>query len=193
MTSSEAKSAFKIDEERDALRESYGRKTVGQSCLLARRLVERGVPFVTVNHKGWDTLNQLATRLKDGFAGAKTPIGLIPSLDRALSGLITDLEQRGMLDETLVVVMGEFGRTPKLNTSGGRDHWPRVFSVRWPEVAYAEDKLLDRVIRWRISIRSSCYTSDLAAAVIQTESVQLRSYRHPTADQSLTPPGQRSY
>ncbi len=129
MTSSEAKSAFKIDEERDALRESYGRKTVGQSCLLARRLVERGVPFVTVNHKGWDTHNQLATRLKDGFAGAKTPIGLIPSLDRALSGLITDLEQRGMLDETLVVVMGEFGRTPKLNTSGGRDHWPRVFSV----------------------------------------------------------------
>lgn len=129
MTSRDAKAAFEIQRESDAVRQAYGPKTVGQCCLLARRLVERGVPFVTVNHKGWDTHNQLVTRLKDGFAGARTPVGLIPSLDQALGALIVDLGQRGMLDETLVVVMGEFGRTPKLNTAGGRDHWPRVFSV----------------------------------------------------------------
>ena len=129
MTSRAAQEAFEVQQESDAVRQAYGSKTVGQCCLLARRLVERGVPFVTVNHKGWDTHNQLVTRLKDGFAGAKTPVGLIPSLDQALNALLVDLGQRGMLDETLVVVMGEFGRTPKLNTAGGRDHWPRVFSV----------------------------------------------------------------
>ena len=91
--------------------------------------MQRGVPFVTVNYKGWDTHNDLVTRLKDGYAGAKSPVGLIPMLDLALSALIQDLKQQGMLDDTLVVVMGEFGRTPKLNTNGGRDHWPRVFSA----------------------------------------------------------------
>jgi len=93
--------------------------------LLARRLVEAGVPFVTVNNRGWDTPDDLVTRLKDGYTGAKQPVGLIPSLDMAYAALITDLYDRGLLDETLVVVMGEFGRTPKLNTRGGRDHWPR--------------------------------------------------------------------
>mgnify|MGYP001811722393 CR=1 FL=1 len=104
-------------------------KTVGQSCLLARRLIENGVKFVTVNHRGWDTHENLYTRLKEGYTGAKVGVGLIPSLDLALAALVQDLDERGMLDETLVVVMGEFGRTPKLNTAGGRDHWPRVFSV----------------------------------------------------------------
>jgi hypothetical protein len=127
--SRESQSAFQLDQEADSLRQRYGRRTIGQSCLLARRLVQRGVPFVTVNYKGWDTHNDLVTRLKDGYAGAKSPVGLIPSLDLALSALIQDLKQQGMLDDTLVVVMGEFGRTPKLNTNGGRDHWPRVFSA----------------------------------------------------------------
>jgi len=86
-------------------------------------------PFVTVNQRGWDTHEKLYERLKDGYTGAKKPIGLIPSLDLAMSALIDDLEDRGLLDETLVVAMGEFGRTPKLNTRDGRDHWPRVFSV----------------------------------------------------------------
>ncbi|MCP4189518.1 MAG: DUF1501 domain-containing protein [Planctomycetaceae bacterium] len=129
LTSNDAKKAFKLSEETAATRERYGRKTIGQSCLLARRLVERGVPFVTVNNPGWDTHDKLYTRLKEGYAGAKIGVGLIPSLDLALSSLIEDLHDRGMLDETLVMVMGEFGRTPKLNTAGGRDHWPRVFSA----------------------------------------------------------------
>lgn len=129
VTSKEAKQAFDLSQEPSALRAKYGNRTVGQSCLLARRLVERGVPFVTVNHTGWDTHADLYTRIKEGYSGAQKPVGLVPSFDLAFSALIDDLKDRGMLDETLVVVMGEFGRTPKLNASGGRDHWPRVFSV----------------------------------------------------------------
>lgn len=129
VNSPEAKRAFQLDEEPQKARQRYGPKTIGQSCLLARRLIERGVPFVTVNNPGWDTHADLVTRLKDGYTGAKTPVGLVPSLDMALAALLDDLKSRGLLDETLVIVMGEFGRTPKLNTSAGRDHWPRVFSV----------------------------------------------------------------
>jgi len=129
IASEDAKRAFKLSEEPSKVRQQYGAKSIGQCCLLARRLVERGVPFVTVNDRGWDTHENLQTRLKDGYAGAKVGVGLVPSLDLALSALVRDLEDRAMLDETLVVVMGEFGRTPKLNTRGGRDHWPRVFSV----------------------------------------------------------------
>lgn len=129
VNSKEAQSAFELGQEPDSVRDRYGRKTVGQSCLLARRLIERGVPFVTVNNKGWDTHTDLKTRLKDGFSGARKPVGLVPSLDLALSALVDDLRDRSLLDETLVIAMGEFGRTPKLNSAGGRDHWPRVFSV----------------------------------------------------------------
>ena len=121
--------AFDLQSEPAKLRLLYGPKTVGQACLLARRLIEHGVSFVTVNFRGWDTHDDLVTRLKTGFAGAKTPVGLIPSLDLGLAALLNDLDQRGLLDETLVVVMGEFGRTPKINAAGGRDHWPRAFSV----------------------------------------------------------------
>lgn len=129
IASEQAKQAFNLSDEPAAIRARYGNKSVGQSCLLARRLVERGVPFVTVNNRGWDTHNDLYTRLKEGYTGARVGVGLIPSLDLALSALIEDLHDRRLLDETLIVVMGEFGRTPKLNTAGGRDHWPRVFST----------------------------------------------------------------
>lgn len=125
----QARTAFDLDQESDSLRDRYGRRTVGQSCLLARRLIERDVSFVTVNVPGWDTHDNILTKLHEGFKGAKDPVGLVPLLDHALGALIDDLKERGLLDETLVVVMGEFGRTPKLNAQGGRDHWPRVFSV----------------------------------------------------------------
>lgn len=127
VTSPAARAAFDLAAEPVDVRTRYGDRTIGQSCLLARRLVESGVPFVTVNDIGWDTHDNLFNRLKEGYTGGS--VGKIPSLDTALSALLTDLEDRGLLDETLVVVMGEFGRTPKLNTQGGRDHWPRVFSV----------------------------------------------------------------
>jgi uncharacterized protein (DUF1501 family) len=129
LASTEAKAAFDLTQETAATRAKYGPRTIGQSTLLARRLIEAGVSLVTVNYPGWDTHDALYTRLKEGYTGAKDPVGLIPSLDLALSALLDDLAERGLIEETLVVVMGEFGRTPKLNTQGGRDHWPRVFSV----------------------------------------------------------------
>ena len=129
ISSGKATQAFDVSRESAATRKRYGSRQVGQCCLLARRLIERGVPFVTVNQRGWDTHTSLYTRLKEGYTGAIHPVGLIPTLDQALSALIEDLDQSGLLDETLIVVMGEFGRTPKLNTQGGRDHWPRVFSA----------------------------------------------------------------
>jgi hypothetical protein len=129
VTSPEAKKAFDLRDEKDATRGRYGPRTIGQSCLLARRLVERGVPFVNVLNTGWDTHEGLVLHLRDGYSGAKVGVGLVPSFDLAFSALVSDLQERGLLEQTLVVAMGEFGRTPKLNTRGGRDHWPRVFSV----------------------------------------------------------------
>ena len=140
IASDEAKRAFDLTEEPREVHERYGTIVksangrsgqqggggVGNGCLLARRLVERGVPFVTVNSTGWDSHENLRL-LKERNPGDLS--AQLPSLDMALSALITDLSDRGMLDETLVVVMGEFGRTPKINGSGGRDHWPSVFSV----------------------------------------------------------------
>jgi uncharacterized protein (DUF1501 family) len=126
-----AKAAFDLAQEPAAVRQRFGLRTIGQSCLLARRLVERGVRFVTVNHAGWDTHDRLFTRLKEGYTGATEPVGLAPLLDQAVAALLDDLAERGLLHETLVLVMGEFGRTPKLNTAAGRDHWPRVFSTLW--------------------------------------------------------------
>lgn len=129
ITSPEAKAAFTLSEEPQAVRQRYGTggvNGIGLSCLLARRLVERGVPFVTVNHAGWDTHQDIFT-LKERYPTDRN--AHLPSLDKALSALIQDLTDRRMLDETLVVVMGEFGRTPKINSQGGRDHWPNVFSV----------------------------------------------------------------
>lgn len=128
-TSPAARAAFSLEDESPATRDRYGRRTIGQSVLLARRLIERDVPIVTVNQRGWDTHEDLYTRLKEGYTDARVPVGLIPTLDLAISALLDDLVDRGLFEETLVVVMGEFGRTPKLNTRGGRDHWPRVFSV----------------------------------------------------------------
>ena len=129
VTSPVAKQAFDMDQEPVSIRARYGSRTFGQSCLLARRLVERGVPFVTVHSTGWDTHSDLVLQLKEGYTGAKPGVGLIPTLDQGFSALVSDLADRGLLDETLVIAMGEFGRTPKINAQGGRDHWPRVFSV----------------------------------------------------------------
>jgi hypothetical protein len=129
VTSPDAKRAFDLDQETPQTRARYGPRTFGQSCLLARRLVERGVPFVSVQNTGWDTHEGLVVQLKEGYAGAQIGVGLIPTFDQAFAALVGDLSERGLLNDTLVIAMGEFGRTPKLNTNGGRDHWPRVFSV----------------------------------------------------------------
>jgi hypothetical protein len=131
LRSSRARRAFALDQEPTTLRDRYGRHKFGQSVLLARRLVEAGVALVQVNwprEKGdmasnspvWDTHSNNAPRLKTA---------LMPPMDQAYSALLEDLTQRGLLDETLVLWTGEFGRTPRINGSGGRDHWGQVFSV----------------------------------------------------------------
>jgi hypothetical protein len=123
VASDKAKAAFDLSKEPQAMRDAYGHHELGRACLLARRLVEAGARFVTVNDNGWDTHQNIFRALRDGFPGK------LPGLDQAFSALMNDLESRGLLKETLVVLMGEFGRTPKLNSGGGRDHWPRVNSV----------------------------------------------------------------
>lgn len=124
-----AQQAFQLEMEPEAIRQRYGTRDPGPACLLARRLIERGVTTVTVNVRGWDTHDDLVTRLRDGYAGAAQPVGLLPSLDSAVAALMDDLVRLDLLESTLVVVMGEFGRTPRINAVGGRDHWPRVFSA----------------------------------------------------------------
>ncbi len=122
LTSTAAQAAFNTGNEPDDLRERYGRNPFGQACLLARRLVESGVSFVTVNDRGagqlgWDTHQQNFPTIKNTLA---------PPLDQGVSTLLTDLEGRGLLDSTLVVMMGEFGRTPRVNPAAGRDHHGRA-------------------------------------------------------------------
>lgn len=114
MVSPQTKAAFDISTEPDALRLEYGRHSLGQSCLMARRLVEAGVRCVTIDHTNWDTHYDNFNVLKND---------LLPHLDSALSTLLRDIHDRGIHERTLVVVMGEFGRTPRVNKDAGRDHW----------------------------------------------------------------------
>lgn len=120
--SPKAKKAFAIEEEPHKIRERYGRTSLGQGCLLARRLIEAGVRFVTVSngYYKWDHHAKIFENLGDRY---------LPELDSALSSLLTDLHARGLLDSTLVIATGEFGRTPEVNVNAGRDHWPNVFSI----------------------------------------------------------------
>lgn len=119
ITSPEAQAALDLDREGAKTRDRYGRTPFGQRLLLARRLVEAGVPFVAASDFGWDDHLNIFPNLKQR----------LPVVDRGLSTLIADLDERGLLAQTLVIVMGEFGRTPKINPNRGRDHWPNAFSV----------------------------------------------------------------
>jgi hypothetical protein len=126
-----ARNAFDLDDEGPGVRDAYGPTTFGQSCLLARRLVEGGVRLVTVNmfetvfnRVTWDCHGAAPFSTMDDYARE-----LLPTFDQAFAALIDDLDQRGRLESTLVVAAGEFGRTPWLNAAGGRDHWPGVWSV----------------------------------------------------------------
>jgi uncharacterized protein (DUF1501 family) len=111
--------AFKINNETAKVRDAYGRNGFGNGCLMARRLVEEGVPFVEVDFGGWDMHSNVFTGLERQLA----------IMDKAMSTLLTDLEERGLLDDTVVLWMGEFGRTPRINGTAGRDHWARSWSV----------------------------------------------------------------
>jgi hypothetical protein len=112
--------AFEVEKEPDEMKEKYGKNNFGQGCLLARRLVEAGVPFVEVDLGGWDNHQGIFRTLENDR---------LPVLDRAMASLTEDLEQRGLLQDTVIVWMGEFGRTPRINADAGRDHWARAWSV----------------------------------------------------------------
>jgi hypothetical protein len=119
LSSTEARSAFDLKKEKDELRDAYGRNSFGQSLLLSRRLVEAGVRFTTVTLGGWDNHVNIFNALGNSH---------LPMFDKSFATFIADMDQRGLLQRTLIVVMGEFGRTPIINRQAGRDHYPRVFS-----------------------------------------------------------------
>ena len=119
LTSSEM-DAMRVDVEPESVKERYGDNSFGKGCLMARRLVEVGVPFIEVGLNGWDNHQNIFPTLKDTK---------LPMLDQGMSALIEDLEQRGLLDDTAIIWMGEFSRTPRINQNAGRDHWARSWSV----------------------------------------------------------------
>jgi arylsulfatase A-like enzyme len=168
LTSPAAKRAFDVAAEPGRLRERYGRTTLGQQCLLARRLIEAGVHFVTVTDDGWDTHGDNFKALKERK---------LPVLDRAYSALLEDLDGRGLLEGTLVVWCGDFGRTPKVNTQAGRDHWASagVFcigggGVRRGEVVGATNALGESVVDAPVT------PQDLAATVYHALGIPLHTW-----------------
>jgi hypothetical protein len=119
ISSKEAREAFDLAKETDELKTAYGKNAAGMRMLLARRLVESGVRFVSLTYGGWDHHDNIKTNIENQ----------LPPFDQAFAALINDLDSRGLLASTLVMVSSEFGRTPKINATNGRDHWPKVFSV----------------------------------------------------------------
>jgi len=119
MSSTEAIEAFDLNKEDEQTKERYGKNAAGMRMLLSRRLVEAGTRFVTMTYGGWDHHDGIARQMERN----------LPQFDRAFGALINDLDDRGMLDSTLVIVGTEFGRTPKINPTSGRDHWPKVYST----------------------------------------------------------------
>ena len=119
ISSAKAQEAFDLSKEPDAIKDEYGRNQAGMRMLLARRLVESGVRFVTLTYGGWDHHDNISQNMKNQA----------PALDQGFASLIRDLDRRGMLATTLVCVGTEFGRTPKINATSGRDHWPKVYSI----------------------------------------------------------------
>ena len=120
MLTSDQLAAFDVQQEPEAIRERYGSSGFGRSCLLARRLVEAGVPFIEVDFGGWDNHQNIFATLRDNR---------LPTLDQGFSALVEDLVDRGLWENTVVLCMGEFGRTPRINGNGGRDHFARAWSV----------------------------------------------------------------
>lgn len=132
--SSHARDAFTIDKETKVMRDRYGRNTFGQSCLLARRLIESGVRFVTVNSGGWDHHSNIWNNLER----------MLPMFDQGFSSLIHDMDERGLLDETLVVCMGEFGRDPKVDNMIGRNHWSKAGSMMFAGAGVVPGKVIGK-------------------------------------------------
>ena len=166
MTSEQMK-AFKVDEEHEAVRERYGTAGFGRGCLMARRLVEQGVPFVEVDLGGWDNHQGIFTTLADTK---------LPELDQAMSALVEDLVQRGLYDDTAVIWMGEFGRTPNINGDGGRDHWARSWSVVVGGAGFRRGVVVGETSSDGKEIVTEPYSSqDMMASVLKSLGISLET------------------
>jgi hypothetical protein len=155
----QAAAAFSLDDEPATVRESYGTTTFGQGCLLARRLVERGVSFVEVALDGWDTHANNFEKVKE----------LSQQLDRGVASLFRDLRQRGLLSETLIVCQGEFGRTPRINGQAGRDHWPSTWAVMLGGAGIRGGEIVGGTSRDGSQLESDpTRTADVMATVFQS-------------------------
>ncbi len=159
LRSDRVRTALDLSGEPDALRDEYGRTTLGQGALAARRLIEAGARFVTLGFGGWDTHGDNFRALKDR---------LLPPLDKAISTLIRDLESHGLLDETVVVCAGEFGRTPRVNSTAGRDHWARSMAVLLAGGGFPGGAVYGSTDdRGTAPARDACSPDDLAATVFR--------------------------
>lgn len=157
--STEAREGFAMEQEADSLRDRYGRHTFGQSCLLARRLIERGTRFVTVNYGGWDHHSKIFPALDKK----------LPEFDQGFSALIEDMDQRGLLNDHLVVVMGEFGRTPKINKDAGRDHWGPAASLLFAGAGVARGRVIGATDRDGAQvIDAPIRPADVASTILQS-------------------------
>jgi hypothetical protein len=156
VTAPEAKRAFEIGVEDPRLRDRYGRTRFGQNCLLARRLIEGGVRFVTVSDPGWDTHT-------DNFKGLKNRM---PAVDQAIPELLRDLEDRGLLDTTLVLWLTDFGRTPQVNSASGRDHWASAGFAIMAGAGIPGGAVLGRTdAEGGQAVEAEYYSDDIAATV----------------------------
>jgi uncharacterized protein (DUF1501 family) len=159
--------AFKVDQESAAAREKYGRGNFGRGCLMARRLVEQGVPFVEVDLGGWDTHRNNFDTLQNNK---------LPELDKAMSALVADLDERGLLDDTAIIWMGEFGRTPRINGNSGRDHWARSWSLLLGGAGINGGIAVGRTTADGTDVDSEPYTSqDVMASVCKALGISLET------------------
>lgn len=166
MTSEQMK-AFKVAQEPADVREKYGNTGFGRGCLMARRLVEMGVPFVEVDLGGWDNHANIFPTLQNQK---------LPELDKAMSALVSDLADRGMLEDTAIVWMGEFGRTPNINGGGGRDHWARSWSVVVGGAGFKRGIAVGETSADGKEVVTEAYTSqDLMASVLKSLGISLET------------------
>jgi len=157
--------AFKVNKEPAAVQDRYGKSGFAKGCLMARRLVETGVPFVEVDLGGWDNHANVFTTLQNQK---------LPELDKAMSALVEDLVQRGMWKDTVVFWMGEFGRTPRINGGAGRDHWARSWSVVVGGGAFKEGVVVGKTNSDGTNVDTEPYTSqDLMASVVKALGISL--------------------
>ncbi len=173
ITAPRAKKAFDLSTEDPKMRDRYGRHSLGQGCLLARRLIDAGVRFVTVTDGGWDTHQNNFVSLRNR---------LLPRLDSALSALLQDLSDRGTLDSTLVVTLSDFGRTPKINPSAGRDHWSTAGIALLAGGGIAPGRAVGQTNALaELPTEAPYYTEDLAATIYHSLGIPLDT-THQTPD-----------